>query len=69
MVSGFTLVRNAILLDYPFTESILSMVPLCDEIIINCGDSEDATFEICQRLQHQFPKKIQGSHDEPVAFA
>lgn len=50
-VSGFTIVRNARRLDYPFRESVLSALPLCDEFIIGCGDSSDDTLAICRELE------------------
>ncbi|MFM8269180.1 MAG: glycosyltransferase [Pseudomonadota bacterium] len=56
--SGFTIVRNAELLDFPFRESVLSALPLCDEFVINCGDSDDNTLSICHDLQREFPHKI-----------
>ncbi len=57
-ISGFTIVRNASLLEYPFRESVLSVLPLCDEFIINCGDSTDDTAEIIRQLVQEFPHKI-----------
>ena len=42
-ISGFTFIRNGTLLGYPFIESILSALPICDEFIIAVGDSEDDT--------------------------
>lgn len=57
-VSGFTIVRNAGLLKYPLAESIQSVLPLCDEFIINCGDSTDNTIEICEQLKRQYPMKV-----------
>jgi len=57
-ISGFTIVRNAELLDFPFRESVRSALPLCDEFVINCGDSEDNTLEICEELKREFPNKI-----------
>jgi hypothetical protein len=33
-VSGFTFIRNAIKLDYPVKEAILSILPLVDEMIV-----------------------------------
>jgi glycosyltransferase involved in cell wall biosynthesis len=42
-VSGFTIVRNVIKYDYPVVESISSILPLCDEVIVAVGDSEDGT--------------------------
>ncbi|MBI5471745.1 MAG: glycosyltransferase [Ignavibacteriae bacterium] len=44
-ISGFSFVRNAIRYDYPFVESISSILPLCDEFIIAVGDSQDGTLE------------------------
>ncbi len=55
-VSGFTIVRNGRILDYPFRESIQSILPLCDELIISVGDSEDDTLETCQALVREYPK-------------
>jgi hypothetical protein len=57
-LSGFTLVRNASILDYPFRESVLSALDLCDEYIINCGDSDDDTWDLCETLYQEFPDKI-----------
>jgi len=42
-VSGFTFVRNAIKFDYPVVESINSILPLCNEMVVNIGNSEDDT--------------------------
>ncbi len=44
-ISGFTFLRNATLMGYPFIESIKSLLPLVDEYVINIGDGEDDTFE------------------------
>lgn len=58
MVSGFTIVRNAIKLDYPFRESVRSLLPLVDELVINCGDSSDGTRDLCAALEHESDGKI-----------
>jgi hypothetical protein len=42
-VSGFTFVRNADLLDFPLEASIRSILPLCDEVVVNVGRSDDDT--------------------------
>ena len=44
-VSGFTFVRNGIKFDYPFRESILSLLPLVDEMIVNVPESDDDTLK------------------------
>ncbi len=49
-VSGFTLVRNGVKYSYPFREAINSILPLCDELIVNVGDSEDETLEIVKSI-------------------
>ncbi|MEI6093052.1 MAG: glycosyltransferase family 2 protein [bacterium] len=49
-VSGFTFVRNGIKFDYPFRESILSILPLVDEMIVNVPDSEDETLKAVQNI-------------------
>ena len=57
-VSGFTIVRNARRLDYPFRESVLSVLPLCDEFIIGCGDSSDDTLAVCRELESSSGGKV-----------
>jgi hypothetical protein len=44
-ISGFSFVRNGIKLGYPVKESILSILPICDEFIISVGKGEDNTAE------------------------
>jgi glycosyltransferase involved in cell wall biosynthesis len=56
-ISGFTFIRNGVKFDYPFEESILSLLPLVDECIINVGVGEDSTLERIQALAAQ-QKKI-----------
>jgi glycosyltransferase involved in cell wall biosynthesis len=50
-VSGFTICRNSVSLGYPFLESIRSLAPLCDEIVVAVGDSEDNTTEHLEALK------------------
>lgn len=49
-VSGFTFVRNAIKYDYPVVEAIQSILPLCDEVVVAVGNSEDNTLELIQSI-------------------
>ncbi|MEN9699308.1 MAG: hypothetical protein RLZZ301_506 [Bacteroidota bacterium] len=49
-VSGFTFIRNALLLDYPVVASIQSILPLCDEVIVAVGNSDDATRELIAQI-------------------
>ncbi|GAB1429874.1 hypothetical protein MASR2M18_07070 [Ignavibacteria bacterium] len=49
-ISGFSFVRNAILLDYPVREAICSALPLCDEFIVAVGNSDDDTRELVKSI-------------------
>lgn len=55
-ISGFTIVRNATVLAYPFRESVRSLLPLVQELVLNCGDSDDDTLQICESLAAESPK-------------
>lgn len=50
-VSGFTFIRNAIKFDYPIVEAITSILPVCDEVVVAVGNSEDDTRGLIERIQ------------------
>ena len=54
-VVGFTILRNGLLMDYPFREAILSALPLCERFIVSVGQSEDETYQVVQELARQHP--------------
>lgn len=62
-VSGFTIVRNGVKYFYPFKEAILSILPMCDELIINVGVSEDKTLEIVKSINSKKIKIIEREWD------
>src|SRR3954471_24070264 len=49
-ISGFTLVRNGTQFDYPYLESLRSLLPLVDELIVNVGIGTDDTLERVRAL-------------------
>jgi glycosyltransferase involved in cell wall biosynthesis len=49
-VSGFTIVRNAVRYDYPVVEAIQSILPICDEVIVLVGNSEDDTLALIEGI-------------------
>lgn len=49
-ISGFTFIRNALEFDYPAAQSIKSILPICDEFIVNVGDSNDGTVELIESI-------------------
>lgn len=49
-ISGFTIVRNAVKYDYPVLESICSLLPLVDEMLVSVGNSEDGTLDLIRSI-------------------
>lgn len=49
-ISGFSIVRNAAKFGYPVAESLRSIAPLVDEIVVAVGDSEDGTLDLVRKL-------------------
>ena len=50
MLSAFTIVRNALKLNFPVVATILSVLGVCDEVVVNVGKSDDETREIIESL-------------------
>ncbi|MBC7538677.1 MAG: hypothetical protein H7281_07645 [Bacteriovorax sp.] len=57
-ISGFTFIKNGLTLGYPILESVLSIEPICDEVIINVGfedvelTKDDGTYAyLCENLK------------------
>src|SRR5256884_8511556 len=46
MLSGFTIVRNAVSLDYPIVPALRSILAICDEVVVNVGRSSDGTRDL-----------------------
>jgi hypothetical protein len=42
-LSGFTIIRNAVINDYPAVEAITSILPIVDEMVVAIGKSDDDT--------------------------
>lgn len=51
MLSGFTLVRNAVKLDFPIVAAIRSVLEVCDEVVVNVGKSEDDTRDLVASIR------------------
>jgi glycosyltransferase involved in cell wall biosynthesis len=65
-VVGFTFVRNCVKFDYPFLESTRSLLPLCDEVIVVAGKSEDQTLEQIKALDSPKLKLYETIWDESL---
>ena len=63
-VSGATFVRNAIQFDYPVAESISSILPICDEFVVNVGESEDDTLGLIRSIGDPRLRIVESAWDE-----
>jgi glycosyltransferase involved in cell wall biosynthesis len=52
-VSAFTFIKNGQVLGYPFLQSIMSILPIVDEFVVNVGESEDDTLELIQSIKDE----------------
>jgi hypothetical protein len=50
-ISGFSIARNAQKYGYPLLESLRSLLPLVDELVVAVGDSEDKTWDLVHSLR------------------
>ena len=62
-VSGFTFVKNAIKYGYPVVESIRSVLPIVDEMIVCLGDSEDETDKLIESIGSEKIKIVRSVWD------
>ena len=71
-ISGFTFIKHGLTLGYPFLESIQSIDPFCDEIIVNVGfddpdlKKDDGTFQHLENNLKGAKYKILKSYWNPL---
>jgi len=65
-VSGFTFVKNAIKYDYPIVEAITSILPICDEVVVAVGNSEDDTLALIKAIDSDKIKIIETVWDDSL---
>ena len=65
-ITGFTFVKNAIKYGYPVVESIQSLLPIVDEMIVCLGDSEDNTNDLIASIKSDKIKIIHSVWDKSL---
>ncbi len=65
-VCGFTIVRNAVRYGYPVLESIKSIMPVCDKIIVAVGNSDDDTLDLIRSIDDRKIEIIETVWDESL---
>ena len=63
-ISGFTFIRNGLSLGYPFVPAIRSLLPLCDEVIVNVPRSTDDTLGAVRAIGDLKIRIIQSDWDD-----
>ena len=49
-IAGFTIIKNAVVNDFPIVEAIRSILPMVDEMIVLIGDSGDETIALIEAI-------------------
>ena len=65
-ISGFTIARNAVRFQYPILESIQSILPICDELVVNVGGSDDETLPRIKSLNNPKIRIIETNWDRSM---
>jgi len=65
-ISGFTFIRNGVSLGYPFIPAIRSLLPLCDEVIVNVPRSTDGTLDAVRAIGDPKIRIIESEWDESM---
>lgn len=83
-ISGFSFGRNTSKLYYPIKESIISILPICDEFVfvLGKGDNDDNTAEILESIDspklkivhtewntEEFPNGTENAHQTDIAIS
>jgi hypothetical protein len=65
-ITGVTIIKNALLNDYPIKEAILSVLPIVDEMIVSIGDSEDDTEGLIKSIKSEKIRIVHSIWDKSV---
>lgn len=64
-LSGYTTTRNCVSMDYPFQETIKSLLDFCDEVVVmDSSDANDGTRDILAKLEKENKGKLFVYHAE-----
>jgi hypothetical protein len=63
LISSYTTLKDAIQMDYPFVESIESMLSFSDEVCVLDSSIEKGTWEVLLKLQEKHGSKLRIHHE------
>ena len=55
-LGGFVCIRNGVRLDYCFVEAIVSMLPICDQIVVSESESDDETRTVLNHMAEKISR-------------
>lgn len=62
-VCGFSIANQVVRLGYPIAESLRSMLPLVDEIVLNIGEDDDETWDLVAAMREPSIKPFRSFWD------
>lgn len=62
-ISGFTIIKDAVINDYPIVEAIKSILPVVDEMIVAVGNCEDETLALIEGIGSDKIKIVRSEWD------
>ena len=65
-ITGVTIIKNAIINDYPIVEAIESILQVVNEMIVSIGDSEDETIALIQSINSPKIKIVHSVWDKNI---
>ncbi len=68
-VAGISLVADAVRLEFPVLEALRSILPLCDELVVNLGPSDDGTEALVRSLADPRLRLIRGEWNRSLGGA
>ncbi|MPR33401.1 glycosyltransferase family 2 protein [Salmonirosea aquatica] len=62
-IVGFTIIKDALLNDYPVVEAINSILPVVDEMLVSVGQSDDDTLQLIQAIDSPKIRIVESTWD------
>ena len=62
-IVGFTIIKDALLNDYPIVEAIRSILPVVDEMLVSVGQSDDGTLRLIQAIDSPKIRIVESTWD------
>jgi hypothetical protein len=65
-ITGFSFIKDALVYDYPVVEAIRSILPICDEVVVAVGKSNDKTYDLISGIDKEKIRIVETIWDESL---